>query len=103
MVVGKCLDFRDWSVMIKDLIVCAYDIILLEGLQSWSMKGAEYIAWLQTNAYNLGEKHQGRATLTYMVGQNGNALANRMETGYCSEMNQDRVKVDSRNATFITY
>jgi hypothetical protein len=79
MVVRKCLDFRDWSMMIrKDLIVCACDIILLEGLQSWSMKGAEYIAWLETNAYNLGEKHQRRATLTYMVGQNGNADANRM-------------------------
>jgi len=51
---------------------------LLEGLQSWSMKGAEYIAWLETNAYNLGDNHQRRATLTYMVGQNGNALANRM-------------------------
>lgn len=78
MVVRKCLDFRDWSVTIKDMIDCACDIILLEGLQSWSMKGAEYIAWLQTNAYHLGEKHQRRATLTYMVGQNGNALANRM-------------------------
>jgi hypothetical protein len=43
MVVRKCLDFRDWTVMIKDLIVCACDIILLEGLQSWSMKGAEYM------------------------------------------------------------
>jgi hypothetical protein len=78
MVVRKCLDFRDWSMMKrKDLIVCACDIILL-GLQSWSMKGAEHIEWLETNAYNLGEKHQRRVTLTYMVGQNGNALANRM-------------------------
>jgi len=42
------------------------------------MKEAEYIAWLETNAYNLAEKHQTRATLTYMVKHNGNALANRM-------------------------
>jgi hypothetical protein len=79
IVVRKCLDFRDWSMMErKDLIICACDIILLEGLQSWSMKGAEHTAWLETNVYNLGEKHQRRATLTYMVGQNGNELANRM-------------------------
>ena len=52
--------------MIKDLIVCACDIILLEGLQSWSMKRAECIAWLETHAYNLGEKHQRSATLTYI-------------------------------------
>jgi hypothetical protein len=79
MVVRECLDCRDWSMMMrKELIVCACDIILLEGLQSWSMKGAEYIAWLETHAYNLDEKHQRRATLTYVVGQNDNELANRI-------------------------
>jgi hypothetical protein len=79
MVVRKSLDFWDWSMMIrKDLILYGCDIILSEGLQSWSMKRAEYVAWLERNAYNLGEKHQRWATLIYMVGQNDNALANGM-------------------------
>jgi hypothetical protein len=64
MVLRKCSDFRDCSTTIrKDLMVCASDIILLGGLQLWSMNGAECVVWMDRNTYNVGEGHQRRATL----------------------------------------